>query len=350
MTRIDGVLRALLAGGVLTSLHCTTVQKIPVHSDPEGARVLIDGKDSGQVTPTELLLTMDEDQYEVTIVREGYNPSSRVLRLQTDIDVLTPGEMVGTVLCAPCCLGLPLLRFLRPIEVEQSFQPRSLHAELDLEGQGLEVASLSPESATLHVDGRLSRPLEGRYLVMTPGEHEVRVEAPGYRPFVAAVRVTEGRYEEFRVALGVEGQGLLLAATPIGAQVFVDGKLARTVQEGVERLRTSPGPHELRIEHKGYTPFIDVVEIPPDRYDSLHVALRLEGQGVLVHAPRHWRGEETVQILVDGTLVSSAFEEPLSLAPGTYQIEVQVRGYRSWSQPAQVREGQYLEIQPSLKR
>jgi len=51
-------------------------------SEPPGARVLIDGRDSGWVTPCQIALDHDETQ-RVTIVLEGYAPRDFVLEPET---------------------------------------------------------------------------------------------------------------------------------------------------------------------------------------------------------------------------------------------------------------------------
>ena len=45
----------------LSAVGCTSVQKIHVKSDPRGARILIDGQDSGQTTPAEIVLSDGQD-------------------------------------------------------------------------------------------------------------------------------------------------------------------------------------------------------------------------------------------------------------------------------------------------
>ena len=72
---------------------CNTVQRVKVKSSPSGARVLIDGKDSGLTTPAEVVLPMSEDSYEITLHKNGYNPIHRTVRLETDVDVIDADEV-----------------------------------------------------------------------------------------------------------------------------------------------------------------------------------------------------------------------------------------------------------------
>lgn len=51
---------------------------------------------------------------------------------------------------------------------------------------------------TLSIDGAAPRQLDGRALLMNPGEHRVRFERPGYQPLETPVFVTEGEKLEPR--------------------------------------------------------------------------------------------------------------------------------------------------------
>jgi hypothetical protein len=341
---------ALVAPLLLASCT-TTIQKVRVTSKPSGSRILIDGADSGQTTPADVVLSLSEEYYKITVEKGGYNPVSRVVHLETDVDVIHPKEAAGKILCAPCCLGLPLLDLLEPVEVTKMFMPSRIDAELDVEGQGLKLTKVFPDSVEFYLDGRLTRPLEGRYLTMSPGDHELVAHAEGFRDLDVVVRIASGIYQDLAVELQVEGQGLLLDVSPEGARILVNNQFQGTSTKETKQLRLESGPQQLRVEKDGYVVWQDVIQIVPERYDELDLVLSLEGQGILLHKPNKLRrGQDNIQILVDGALTSTAFGKPIRLEPGTHAIEVQIPGYRSWQRKVLVQEGQYLDLEPTLKR
>lgn len=339
-----------LAAAILLAAGCTTTRRIEVSSLPPGARILIDGEDSGLRTPSDLQLPTKDSSYTVSLEKPGYNPASRVVRLQKDVDVIEPSTAAGAILCAPCCLGLPLLAFLRPVEVDTHFVPRSIHAVLDLAGQGIKLR-VTPETFEAYVDGSLQSPIDGTILTTTPGDHELELLAGGYRPYRRTIHVDERVYVELRVEMDREGQGLRARSREDGARIYIDGQFEGSLGHAERAIPLPPGPHEVRVELEGYRTWTNVFQIAADHYVSLELELQRAGQGVIVHKPEGYpRRSPPVQILLDGALHESAFDRPIRLDPGTYELEVRVKGYRPWTQTVRVAPDTYLDVQPSLRR
>ena len=79
-----GIVTALTISGLLFAQSCSLLnekftQKVPVTSNPAGARIIVDGKDTGQAP---LILTLKKNKsHTIRIEKEGYNPTElRVLR------------------------------------------------------------------------------------------------------------------------------------------------------------------------------------------------------------------------------------------------------------------------------
>lgn len=336
------LLLAVLAG-------CTSEARITVNSNPSGARILIDGVDSGRQTPSSITLSTEREHYEIKVEKAGYNEVGRTVVLGTDVDVIDADDAACTVCVSPCCCFLPLIRLLDPVDVHTRFRPSQLDFELEVAGQGARL-ELDPRECEVYVDGRLAALLEGNYLVTTVGEHELEVRAAGFRAWSRSIRVDERVYQRLKVALEVEGQGLLVAGTPEGAKVYVDEQFQGTLSDEVRRVRTEPGPHLLRVEAEGYVAFQDVVQVATDRYHELEIALALDGQGLFVRKPEGLPAKTPeVQLYVDGALQGSAFDTPIRTSAGKHVIEIRVGGRETRRLEIELAPGQWIDVQPGPK-
>ncbi len=333
-------LASLLLGG------CTTTGRVEVSSSPAGARILIDGVDSGQQTPNSVVLSTSKSEYTLTVDKPGYNAVSRRVRFATDLDVIDADEAVSSVLCAPFCCGLPLLRLLHPVDVESRFVPSRFDAQLEVAGQGARL-SVRPQPFEAYLDGHLVALLEGDYLVTTPGDHELEIRSTGCRPYTRSIHVDECVYQPLQIELSVEGQGLLVTGAPLGAKVYLDDQFQGTLGEEARRVRAEPGPHMLRLEQDGWRPWQDVVQVAADQYQEVGIYLALEGQGLRVRKPEGLPVKTPqIQILVDGTLRGSAFDQPMRLEPGDYAVEVVVSGRMPRQVRVHVTKDSWIDLEP----
>ena len=120
---------ALALGGCMSvSPHGTTIA-----SDPPGARVDVDGRDSGWVTPCMLDLGDDETRH-VTISLPGYVAQEVVFRPDTQRSVVSWSQGVAGKSTLHCPLFLPPHDLLLPLRVEHSLAPGRVFVQLRLEG------------------------------------------------------------------------------------------------------------------------------------------------------------------------------------------------------------------------
>ncbi len=328
---------------------CKTPRRMEVRSTPPGARVLLDGKDTGRSTPTEVLLDTSVQRYEVTLEKAGYNPARQEIRRSTDVDVIEADELACTVLCSPCCLGLPLLDALDElVTVKTHYHPREVDLRLDLAGQGIKLR-VNPPDAEVLIDQVLHRPLESNTYVTSPGFHELEVRAAGHRPYRTTLQIDALTYVEHRVQLEVEGEGLLLSIHPSGARIYVDDQLVTIADSSPVRVRTTPGAHSLRIELESHRTSEDVIQVQSQEYRELTVELARAGQGVIVRPPQGWGGSG-VEVWIDQSLAATEFGEPLVLTPGQHSLSIRAQGFEPSELSILVQENQFLEVVPTLGR
>ena len=120
------------------------------------------------------------------------------------------------------------------------------------------------EDAMMSVDGSTPLPAPG-VISVAPGNHELRVTAPGYAEFVQSVDVPEGATYQIDATLtGLDGS--LVIDGPKRAWVHLDGKSVGRLPLATP-LRAAPGPHVLTISKNGY--------------ETLHLDVDLERDGWL---------------------------------------------------------------------
>lgn len=100
-------------------------------SDPPGARVLVNGADSGFVTPTGLALPRG-DWHRIEIRKEGYESVSRLISPQIRVYTVpwTDGYLGSHTWWFPFFLTFEDL--LAPVLVDDNSAPQRLHARLRL--------------------------------------------------------------------------------------------------------------------------------------------------------------------------------------------------------------------------
>lgn len=340
-------LAALVA--LLGIAGCAASSRVQVNSTPSGAHILVDGTDLGQTTPASVELSTAKSRYTIRIERVGFNPVEREVTLSRDVDVMDADEAAGRICCAPCTLGCTLLGFLHPFSVNTAFRPSHIDQQMEVAGQGARL-DVKPTVFEAYIDGKLVPLIDGNYAATTPGAHELVIKSPGYRDSARTIRVDERMYQRISLELELEGQGLLLTGSPDGAKIYLDDQFQGTIGGESRRVRAEPGAHMLRVEADGYRAWQDVVQVAADRYQSLTVALRLEGQGILLRRTDDTPAQTPlVQVLVDGQLQGTAFDQPVRTEPGDHEIEVRVTGCETRLLKVRVVKDEYLDVTPGTR-
>lgn len=161
--------RALpLLAFVLLASGCDQRKAFPVKSDPPGAQVILDGQPAG-MTPTTIMLDAAVPEHTVTLKRPGYAPYEQKIHTKSLLE--GPTQHCAAVACSPCCAFVPLA-----LCWERTFTPKAIDAELDREGQGLEVIC-RPVGAQVLIDGVVAAQAEPVHEETVEGNARVRVPA-----------------------------------------------------------------------------------------------------------------------------------------------------------------------------
>jgi len=99
--------------------------------------------------------------------------------------------------------------------------------------------------------------------VVKPGDHEVRVSAPGHAPGRRVVRAVKDRLVVIEMDLAQLPGTIRVLSTVTGAKVYVDGKEAG--QTPFEKSGYRPGTHAVMVLHRGRELYKEKLKVEPDK-------------------------------------------------------------------------------------
>jgi hypothetical protein len=124
--------RMLLLSLVATASACSSFRRergVSFSTDPPGAQVLLDGKDTGFVTPCQLRVP-DRNSLDVELIREGYEPARRRLVDTTRAHLLFWKEMSVHYNTWHFPLWLNFEDFFIPLKVDDEPLPARIFVRL----------------------------------------------------------------------------------------------------------------------------------------------------------------------------------------------------------------------------
>ena len=156
-------------------------------------------------------------------------------------------------------------------------------------------------------------------IALESGSYHVQVEKPGYHRQRQWVEIND-QDVTIDVALEAATYALTVQATPAQSQITLVGH-PETYRPG---MLLAPGLYQVRVDHEGYEPFEQAVEIR-DRDEVVRVTLEPQKYAFQVHATPP---DSQVQILN----IIPPYEAGMRLPPGRYDVRVQRHGYVTWRQ------------------
>jgi predicted Ser/Thr protein kinase len=154
------------------------VSTFVVTSNPQGANVWIDGKDSGMVTPAQL--TVDKGPHRITVKKPGFKDAA------TD-QTIAEGQ---TLSFSPVLLSVSTAA---EDGKNPNFFRRILGSDTVPDGKGLVHIRTDPEGATIIVDGKPAPKKTNARWPADPGVYSIQLQMPGYKTVHRNVRVQAGK-------------------------------------------------------------------------------------------------------------------------------------------------------------
>lgn len=154
-----------------------------VDSVPRGASILSsEGEPLGLKTPAFLDLDLKKKEHKILVAMPGYKSAPVSFRKDTRVDVISPSEATASILCSPCCCGLPLLNLLDPVDIINRFVPSVSRIELSRTGGGVFVTS-TPSDIEMVVDtashGMITAGVEA-FIPLPDGIHDIEFRSQGF--------------------------------------------------------------------------------------------------------------------------------------------------------------------------
>jgi predicted Ser/Thr protein kinase len=154
------------------------VSTLVVTSNPQGANVWVDAKDSGLTTPTQL--TVEKGFHKVTVRKAGFKEASVE-------ETVSEGQTMSFS---------PVLLSLDP-QFEDGKSPNFLRkifgTETIPEGKGLVHIRTDPEGATIVVDGKAAPKKTNARWPADPGVYSIALQMSGYKTVHRNIKVQKGK-------------------------------------------------------------------------------------------------------------------------------------------------------------
>lgn len=119
----------------LASASCVSIHRVPgvvIASDPPGARILLDGKDSGYVTPCDL--GVDRDTRRIDLVLDGYQTATRSVEDDSRWWLIFWNEAYLNPNTWRFPLWLGFEDFVAPIKLDRGYWPQRVYVKMKLAG------------------------------------------------------------------------------------------------------------------------------------------------------------------------------------------------------------------------
>ncbi len=230
---------------------------------------------------------------------------------------------------------------------------------------GMSVVS-TPDGARVAIDGVSQAGWRTPFQIgkLAPGRHSVSFSKPGYTEETRAVMVLAGKMASVGVQLKAKVAIVSLSTNPSGAAVLVDGKSTSRVTP--TEVAIEQGDHILTLRLTGYkdTTFHATIgeaqsysfkprmvkesaaPTPPGGPNPFAKIGHLFGGGI-----PQGKGRLSIrtnppgaEITVEGHPAPRKTPSKFPLEPGTYQVTLTLRGYKSLHKTVTVQEGKTAEI------
>ena len=159
---------------------------VALSSDPAGATIYVDGRDSGQQTPARL--TLNEGQHRIALRKEGYKP-------QITYAEVTSGK---TFNFAPALAPVSGAAPATPTNVASSQGTSPFHRLRRLFGKpraddGVLEVRTRPKGAGIWLGEMQAPSRTPAKLAVAPGSYKITLRLPGYKPITRSVTIEKGK-------------------------------------------------------------------------------------------------------------------------------------------------------------
>jgi hypothetical protein len=180
----------------------------------------------------------------------------------------------------PLAFAVAVAALLRaPAATAQRPQPAAA-----VRGGGVLEVSSTTTGAEVSIDGERvgTIPLAGPLTTLTPGEHTIKVEKPGFAPYIDVFRVDRKKPARVEVELVPVAGVVKVKSNVEAARVYVDGKF---IGEAPVTAEIAVGPRAIQVSKGGYKDFFQNIAAVAGQEVNLDVLLEELPVGINPYKP-----------------------------------------------------------------
>ncbi len=205
---------------------------VSISSEPTGATILLDGKNTGLNTP-QTISDIQAGQHSLTLKKTGYFDYNQTFTIVSNQTTILSAVLIPT---------------------------SSL------------LVSSTPSGAVITLDNQTVGKTRTIISGITPGSHDLLLVKSGYEPFEATVHPPAGVVTSLFVSLNLTGGKLSVSSNPSGSWIFLDGK-----DTGYQTPKIlsglSSGPHTLVLKKDLFMNWATSVIITDSQITSVSASL-----------------------------------------------------------------------------
>lgn len=196
--------------------------------------------------------------------------------------------------------------------------------------------SVSPPSSDIDIDGGLSLPINGRYLMLS-GDYRATARARGYHSATTSFKVEEKQTNRVEISLQKKPGLISVTSAPNGAVIIIDGQEHGTTPK--QKLQLQAGHHQIKLLAERYRPQLEELIVSGmGIHQQLDYTLMPAWAKVLINSD-----PAGAEILIDGEPVGRT---PMSaeILEGKRQLSLQLIGYKNIQTELTVSAGNHQDL------
>ncbi len=202
------------------------------------------------------------------------------------------------------------------------------------------VFLVQPPVEKINIDGKIYDITNQKPVLLSDGQHRVKIEKRGYRPLEQEIKVDKEHVLYNFTLQEVDLVPVTINSSPSGAQIFIDG-----IERGLtsKALNLFPGTYNLRLILSGHVQFEQTIVVKEKQTNYFDFTLKKDsGTLFLTVSPPE------AKVLINKEDYSG--KSQIELAPGLYRIEISSKGYYPQSENITIVLGQTLRKKYVLKQ
>jgi serine/threonine-protein kinase len=258
---------------------------------------------------------------------------------------------------------------VRQVEKRAPKNSRRASAPAPVVTLGEALIDSSPQGAQFQVDGKSDPTWVTPFTVasLSPGKHIISVSKSGYSSEIRSVDVTAGGTSSLTLRLAPVNALVVVASTPPGAQVVLDGKPTGRVTPA--QFAVEKGSHTVLLRKQGYLDETVTADLGAGQNFQYSPALRALGNAEDIRTVGKFklfgRGGENAagmgvisihtqpkgaQIAINQRVLDKLSPVDIMLGPGNYVVDVTLTDFKAIHKVVSVDKGGKVAIDEILER